>query len=94
MKKTRLCQEFVNTGACKYGVKCTFAHGEVELRAVNPAAVASISMPGGAGAGSNLAASEVGDGLRVTCQVTCQVTRQRSQVTHMTEVTGGVSCVL
>lgn len=27
MKKTRLCQEFMNTGSCKYGDRCTFAVG-------------------------------------------------------------------
>lgn len=27
MKKTRLCEEFMKTGVCKYGDKCTFAHG-------------------------------------------------------------------
>eukprot|EP00798_Chlamydomonas_sp_ICE-L_P031723 gene31723-6924_t len=31
MKKTRLCQEFVQTGACRYNEKCTFAHGQHEL---------------------------------------------------------------
>jgi len=31
-KKTRLCQEFMNTGNCRYGAKCTFAHGQHELR--------------------------------------------------------------
>jgi len=33
MKKTRLCGDFMNTGQCKYGDKCTFAHGQHELRA-------------------------------------------------------------
>lgn len=32
MKKTRLCEEFMNTGSCRYGDKCTFAHGRHELR--------------------------------------------------------------
>ncbi|KAJ9528442.1 hypothetical protein QJQ45_020276, partial [Haematococcus lacustris] len=32
MKKTRLCEEFMNTGSCKYGDRCTFAHGSNELR--------------------------------------------------------------
>ncbi|GIL80432.1 hypothetical protein Vretimale_16125 [Volvox reticuliferus] len=32
MKKTRICEEFVRTGSCKYGDKCTFAHGQTELR--------------------------------------------------------------
>lgn len=27
MKKTRICEEFMKTGSCKYGDKCTFAHG-------------------------------------------------------------------
>ncbi|GLI70820.1 hypothetical protein VaNZ11_015824 [Volvox africanus] len=35
MKKTRICEEFVRTGSCKYGDKCTFAHGrQTELRQV------------------------------------------------------------
>ncbi|GAX78755.1 hypothetical protein CEUSTIGMA_g6192.t1 [Chlamydomonas eustigma] len=34
MKKTRLCQEFMTSGNCKYGMKCTFAHGQHELRSV------------------------------------------------------------
>ncbi len=32
MRKTRLCQEFMNTGQCRYGDNCTFAHGPHELR--------------------------------------------------------------
>eukprot|EP00798_Chlamydomonas_sp_ICE-L_P030353 gene30353-35358_t len=32
MKKTRLCQDFMQTGNCRYGEKCTFAHGQHELR--------------------------------------------------------------
>lgn len=27
MQKTKLCQKFMQTGACSYGDKCTFAHG-------------------------------------------------------------------
>lgn len=27
MKKTRLCERFMNTGDCPYGARCTFAHG-------------------------------------------------------------------
>ena len=50
MKKTRLCAEFVNSGNCKYGVKCTFAHGEAELRTVIPGAVAAFGGGGGGGA--------------------------------------------
>ena len=42
LKKTRLCQEFVSSGACKYGERCTFAHGDHELRA-------SVPMAGGGG---------------------------------------------
>eukprot|EP00197_Chlamydomonas_leiostraca_P002398 CAMPEP_0202858516 /NCGR_PEP_ID=MMETSP1391-20130828/1014_1 /ASSEMBLY_ACC=CAM_ASM_000867 /TAXON_ID=1034604 /ORGANISM="Chlamydomonas leiostraca, Strain SAG 11-49" /LENGTH=627 /DNA_ID=CAMNT_0049537441 /DNA_START=96 /DNA_END=1979 /DNA_ORIENTATION=+ len=30
--KTRLCSEFMNTGRCRYGSTCTFAHGQHELR--------------------------------------------------------------
>ncbi|KAJ1978525.1 hypothetical protein H4R33_005947 [Dimargaris cristalligena] len=30
--KTRLCETFQTEGACPYGHKCTFAHGEAELR--------------------------------------------------------------
>ncbi len=27
MRKTRLCERFMQTGNCPYGDKCTFAHG-------------------------------------------------------------------
>lgn len=30
--KTELCRGFQETGSCKYGTKCQFAHGEEELR--------------------------------------------------------------
>ncbi|KAM4566271.1 mRNA decay activator protein ZFP36L1 [Odontesthes bonariensis] len=30
--KTELCRGFQETGSCKYGTKCQFAHGEPELR--------------------------------------------------------------
>ncbi|KAF5834777.1 hypothetical protein DUNSADRAFT_8418 [Dunaliella salina] len=46
MKKTRLCQEFMTTSMCKYGDKCTFAHGHHELRAPNPAGAAATSTGG------------------------------------------------
>jgi len=32
--KTELCRSFVDTGACRYGTKCQFAHGAHELRAI------------------------------------------------------------
>ncbi|GAB9463315.1 Zinc finger domain containing protein [Globisporangium polare] len=32
--KTELCKHFMDTGACRYGSKCQFAHGEHELRGV------------------------------------------------------------
>ncbi len=32
--KTELCRSFESTGACKYGTKCRFAHGQAELRPV------------------------------------------------------------
>ncbi|XP_058490839.1 mRNA decay activator protein ZFP36 [Solea solea] len=32
--KTELCRGFQETGSCKYGSKCQFAHGEAELRGV------------------------------------------------------------
>jgi len=32
--KTELCRSFVDTGACRYGGKCQFAHGAHELRPV------------------------------------------------------------
>jgi hypothetical protein len=32
--KTELCRSFDTTGACKYGAKCRFAHGQHELRPV------------------------------------------------------------
>jgi len=52
MKKTRLCQEFMTTGVCKYGDKCTFAHGQHELRAAPTAtgsAQVGMKKTGGAG---------------------------------------------
>lgn len=33
--KTELCRPFKETGECKYGEKCQFAHGENELRIVS-----------------------------------------------------------
>lgn len=32
--KTELCRSFVETGICRYGHKCQFAHGEHELRPI------------------------------------------------------------
>lgn len=32
--KTELCKHFMDTGTCRYGNKCQFAHGEHELRGV------------------------------------------------------------
>lgn len=32
--KTELCKHFMDTGNCRYGTKCQFAHGETELRGV------------------------------------------------------------
>eukprot|EP00798_Chlamydomonas_sp_ICE-L_P004354 gene4354-14474_t len=32
LKKTRLCQDFTQTGTCRYAEKCTFAHGQHEMR--------------------------------------------------------------
>ncbi len=32
--KTELCRSFIETGACRYGSKCQFAHGRQELRPV------------------------------------------------------------
>lgn len=32
--KTELCKSFTETGVCRYGVKCQFAHGKEEVRAV------------------------------------------------------------
>lgn len=32
--KTELCRSFVETGSCRYGSKCQFAHGRKELRPV------------------------------------------------------------
>ncbi|CEG43586.1 zinc finger domain containing protein [Plasmopara halstedii] len=32
--KTELCKHFVDSGSCRYGSKCQFAHGEDELRGV------------------------------------------------------------
>ncbi|KAM8954510.1 mRNA decay activator protein ZFP36-like [Pelodytes ibericus] len=33
--KTELCRTFSETGTCKYGTKCQFAHGHMELREPN-----------------------------------------------------------
>ncbi|XP_025026545.1 mRNA decay activator protein ZFP36 [Python bivittatus] len=33
--KTELCRTFSESGKCKYGVKCQFAHGSAELRTVS-----------------------------------------------------------
>ncbi|XP_061453198.1 mRNA decay activator protein ZFP36-like [Rhineura floridana] len=33
--KTELCRTFSETGKCKYGAKCQFAHGTTELRTVS-----------------------------------------------------------
>ncbi|XP_042294809.1 mRNA decay activator protein ZFP36-like [Sceloporus undulatus] len=33
--KTELCRTFSETGKCKYGAKCQFAHGTAELRSVS-----------------------------------------------------------
>ena len=32
--KTELCRKYEETGSCRYGAKCQFAHGEAELRPV------------------------------------------------------------
>ncbi|KAA8492523.1 mRNA decay activator protein ZFP36L1 [Porphyridium purpureum] len=32
--KTELCHSFMETGSCRYGSHCQFAHGEIELRPV------------------------------------------------------------
>jgi len=32
--KTELCRSFVETGTCRYGAKCQFAHGKNELRTI------------------------------------------------------------
>ncbi|GAX78756.1 hypothetical protein CEUSTIGMA_g6193.t1 [Chlamydomonas eustigma] len=37
-RKTKLCQEFMNTGSCRYGPRCNFAHGQHELRQPGPGA--------------------------------------------------------
>ncbi|XP_075692420.1 mRNA decay activator protein ZFP36L1-like [Rhinoderma darwinii] len=33
--KTELCRTFHESGSCKYGSKCQFAHGTIELRGLN-----------------------------------------------------------
>merc|ERR1712226_379321 len=33
--KTALCNSFMNTGKCKHGANCTYAHGMIQLRAPN-----------------------------------------------------------
>jgi len=32
--KTELCQSWINTGNCRYGAKCQYAHGKEELRPI------------------------------------------------------------
>jgi len=32
--KTELCQSWIGTGTCRYGIKCQYAHGKEEIRAV------------------------------------------------------------
>jgi len=32
--KTELCRSWVETGSCRYGIKCQFAHGKSELRPI------------------------------------------------------------
>jgi len=32
--KTELCQSWIGTGTCRYGIKCQYAHGKDELRQV------------------------------------------------------------
>jgi butyrate response factor 1 len=32
--KTELCKSFTETGVCRYGVKCQFAHGKEEIRPI------------------------------------------------------------
>ncbi|ORY03534.1 hypothetical protein K493DRAFT_172212, partial [Basidiobolus meristosporus CBS 931.73] len=32
--KTEMCRSFEETGSCRYGEKCQFAHGAAELRVV------------------------------------------------------------
>ncbi|ORY02421.1 hypothetical protein K493DRAFT_158948, partial [Basidiobolus meristosporus CBS 931.73] len=32
--KTELCRNYEETGVCRYGAKCQFAHSESELRPV------------------------------------------------------------
>jgi len=33
--KTELCRSFEETGSCRYGLKCQFAHGRAELRVIS-----------------------------------------------------------
>ena len=63
MRKTRLCQEFMSTGACKYSDKCTFAHGTSELRAADGSSAAAGSEV--SGFNSSPASSLSGDILRL-----------------------------
>ena len=32
--KTELCRSYMETGTCRYGTKCQFAHGEEEIRSI------------------------------------------------------------
>jgi len=35
-RKTRLCTKWCNTGSCPYGDRCNFAHGQHELKRLQP----------------------------------------------------------
>ncbi|WIA16079.1 hypothetical protein OEZ85_012804 [Tetradesmus obliquus] len=32
--KTELCRSWLDAGSCRYGIRCQFAHGHLELRLV------------------------------------------------------------
>jgi len=46
MYKTKLCQKFMQTGACNRGDECSFAHGYTELRQAPPGGPLGRDMPG------------------------------------------------
>lgn len=53
-RKTRLCTQFMQTGACEYGEACKFAHGEHEFQKINKQAkgLSGDGAKGGAGGNS------------------------------------------
>uniref|UniRef100_A0A7S0EY75 C3H1-type domain-containing protein n=1 Tax=Hanusia phi TaxID=3032 RepID=A0A7S0EY75_9CRYP len=43
--KTRICKNWKETGFCRFGDRCNFAHGDSELRTVSPSVVEAAARP-------------------------------------------------